>query len=46
MTNYFPGLSLAVKKGNLINIIANMVALVMENPESSSLLIQLGTKSH
>lgn len=46
MTNYFPELSLAEKKGNLINILAKMVALVMENPESSSLLIQLGTKSH
>lgn len=46
MTNYFPKLSLAEKKGNLINIIAKMVALVMENPEPSILLIQLGTKSH
>ena len=46
MTNYFPEHSLAKKKGSLINIIAKMVALIMKNPKLSSLLIELGEKSH
>ena len=46
MTNDVPEPSLAEKKGNLTNIIGKVVALIMENPESSSLLIQLGAKSH